>query len=406
MISRRAWRGKHQVAQGRTLAGADARHRRYNATIIATPTPVDHAPRSSPSALVVAFAPSAYGDVVPAGTERVGTAPRQPDAYDDVGSSDVARAVEKQGYWAGSAHRRRAMRELPCGCRRAVGEPPRIALASFSNPYYSAVGRNISQRARREVAAASARAATIRRWSRPVASDAPTIDHRTREEPKPASFVLLATLIARSSAGPLATARTAARSSNRLAYAWSRAQSTPTPRGRWRPRTSAATVSSRRPGRRSDAAVVGCSRNMTLLAHQRWRASIAGKAPRAHPSRADRANVARIATCRSCAAPLGDADDQAWRGWRTRGVDRTNSSVQLTPRCAHLRGDADARSARDRRYSCKIASRSISVPAAGGELDVSLRSRGVGHRFPGNGTIWTRTKSGARRARIRSGRGS
>ncbi len=87
--------------------------------------------------LVVAFAPPAQAaDFVPSGTKALPLLLGN-DAYDDVDRSEVARTVEKQGYWAGA----------PIGVSQCASCHPDAAaqwassahrFASFNNPYYSA----------------------------------------------------------------------------------------------------------------------------------------------------------------------------------------------------------------------------------------------------------------------------
>jgi tetratricopeptide (TPR) repeat protein len=319
--------------------------------------------------LVVVLSPSAHAtDFVPAGTNTLSLLLGN-DAYDDVDRSVVARTVEKQGYWSGE----------PIGVSQCASCHPDAAaqwatsahrFASFNNPYYSASVEQF----RKERGAVASRFCAGCHDPAMVASgriDAPVVDHRAREAQ--AGIVCLACHSLADHPQGHGNGELAAR-----LEPWPTRG--PGHKARLRPAVMATADFC------GNCHRVGLEEKVTggrwlrgqdeLLA---WRASsIAGQGAAA---------IHRAPTTQRCQdchmplvpAPLGDAAAKVGKDGIAR--IRSHQFVGANAALPHLRGDAEAE-ARVTAFLQDRVSLDLDL-AVNGELDVILRSRGVGHRFPG-----------------------
>ena len=306
-------------------------------------------------------------DFIPAGPQALPIL-LGPDAFDDVSRSDVARAVEKQGFWAGD----------PIGISQCASCHPDVAaqwagsahrFASFNNPYYAAA----VERFRKERGFVGSRFCAGCHDPALVASgriDAP-IERRTREAQ--AGIVCL-------------TCHSIADHPPRTGNGAFVARLDPWPtkgeghKARLRPAVMATAdfcASCHRVGLLPEVTSARWLRGQDDFFP--WlSSSIAG-----HGAGAIH-RAPQSQRCQDChmpleAATLGDAAAKAG----SDGVKQVRSHRFLGANAAlpHLRGDRE-QEARTAAFLRDRVSLDLQL-AEGGELDVILRSRGIGHRFPG-----------------------
>ena len=307
-------------------------------------------------------------DFVPSGPDAL---PRLlgPDAFEDVSRPEVARAVDKQGFWAGE----------PIGISQCASCHADAAaqwsssahrFASFDNPYYTTAVEAF----RKERGNVASRFCAGCHDPALVSSgriDA-AVDHRTRESQ--AGIVCL-------------TCHSIAEHPTRSGNGSFTAKLDPWPTG------GAAHGARLRPATMAASEFCGACHRVGLtsdVTHARWlrgqdeqhawtQSSFAGNGPGSiHRAPA-------MKRCQDCHMPmevaaLGDA--AAHLGADGEKRIRSHRFVGANTALAHLRGDA-AQEARTVALLQSSVTLALVQPEGARLVDVVLRSRGVGHRFPG-----------------------